>query len=186
MRAGIRAPFVDTRAADLTWTLGHAPIAPLATRVVRAGPAFAELRVLGASHQVRAGISDDGPETLLETVACLPGASGALPERATADVDGASRYLFASTVETLAPGEFTARVTRLSRAISAHPDGLLATFPGDLLAITAMAVIAGPAEREPLSWRTWHAYPQSGELVTTTTSIALGRPHPRSRGQTNG
>ncbi|MBB4929545.1 hypothetical protein F4561_000365 [Lipingzhangella halophila] len=185
MRAGLRAPFVDTRAADLTWTLDHPPIEPLATRTVRVGAARVELRVLGASHQVRAETHGGGPGRLLETVACLPGEEGALPRRTAAQVPAAAEYLFTSTVEVLTPGELGARVSHLTREVDEHPNGLLATFPGDPLAVTAMAVTA-PGRRAPLGWRTWHSYPQSGELVTTTTSVALRQTHSATRGRAHG
>ncbi|RNL81583.1 DUF2617 family protein [Halostreptopolyspora alba] len=178
MRAGIRAPFVDTRAADLTWTLDHPPIEPLATRAVRVGGALVEFRVLGASHQVRAGIPGEGSGELLETVACLPDEAGTLPRRTTTPVSDTVGYRFTSTVEALAPEEFRARVRRLTAEVNENPHSLAATFPGDPLAVTAMVAHTPPEPHATLGWRTWHAYPQSGELVTTT-SVALRRTHPR-------
>lgn len=178
MRAGISAPFVDTRAADLTWTLDHPPVEPLATRAVRVGGTVVEFRVLGASHQVRAGVPGDSAQELLETVACLPDEAGALPRRTTTLIADTAGYRFTSTVEVLAPEEFRARVWQLTAEINETPNGLAATFPGDSLAVTAMVAHTPPERDTTLGWRTWHAYPQSGELVTTTTSVTLQRPHP--------
>ncbi len=175
MRTGIRVPFVDTCAADLTWTLDHPLITPLATRVVRVGTSVIEFRVLGASHQVRAA-DGVGADRLLETVACLPGQEGTLPSRTTDRVADTTGYRFTSTVETLAPDELHTRVKRLTADIDGRPDGLLATFPSDPLAVTAMAIHTPPGD-PVIGWRTWHAYPQSGELVTTTTSVAVRHPH---------
>ena len=46
------APYRDTRAEDLCWSL-TLPVQPaLAVRTVRLGPFVLELRLLGASHQV--------------------------------------------------------------------------------------------------------------------------------------
>lgn len=52
MRASISAPFVDTAADELIWTLTHPPIDPLATRTVSVAGTEVGLHVLGASHQV--------------------------------------------------------------------------------------------------------------------------------------
>ena len=79
MRASISAPFVDTAADELIWTLTHPPIDPLATRTVSVAGTEVGLHVLGASHQV---ILRSGGNELVETVACLPGVGGDLPDSA--------------------------------------------------------------------------------------------------------
>ncbi|MFC3998981.1 DUF2617 family protein [Nocardiopsis sediminis] len=164
----ITQPFVDTRAADLSWTIGHPPIAPLAARTVDplVGGPRVELRILGASHQVL--VEAAGPGWLTETVACLPGTDGGLPAQASPAVHGVRHYDFASSVRRLAPKAFAAQAQKTARAVAAHPCGLLATFPGSPDAITGLVV---RADGHALLWRSWHAYPQTGELVTTTTSL---------------
>ncbi|MBB6173603.1 hypothetical protein HNR23_003663 [Nocardiopsis mwathae] len=185
MHTQVSAPFVDTRAADLSWSLEHPLIEPLAVRTAATPLGRVELRVLGASHQVLVtpapcgGTDTDGAGGLVETVACLPGRAGALPERTTADGPGAARYTFDSAVEWFGgrEPEFAARVTRLRDEAAARPDSLIGTFPGSPLAVTALALLSrGGADGAALTWRTWHAYPQSAELVTTTTSVAFPPP----------
>ncbi|CAM3811549.1 DUF2617 family protein [Nocardiopsis rhodophaea] len=184
MHTLVSAPFVDTRAADLAWSLEHPLVEALAVRTVPTPYGYVELRVLGASHQVRVtasggdagAVDEDGSGELLETVACLPDHAGALPERTTAAGPGAAHYTFDSVVESFAGAEreFAARVTRLRDAAASRQDALIGTFPGSPLAVTALALLApgGPGEAA-LTWRTWHAYPQSAELVTTTTSVVF-------------
>ncbi|MEY9210730.1 DUF2617 family protein [Thermobifida halotolerans] len=172
MHTTVDVPFSDTRAADLAWSITHPPVAPLATRTVRLAGARVELRVLGASHQV---VLDHGTARLVETVACLPGAVGGLPGERAPRVPGVARHHFASSVRCLDPAEFTARTTAVRDRLADRPDALLATFPGDPLAVTALlATAAGPV----LHWRSWHAYPQTGELVTTMSTTVLSPPPP--------
>lgn len=176
MRAGLAVPFVDTRAADLVWTLDHPPVEPLAARSVRAAGLDVQMRVLGASHQVLVR-GAPGTADLVETVACLPDRPGRLPERGGADLPGYA-YRFGSRVRTLARADFADRVERLRRRVDTAPAGLLAAFPGDPLAVTALVLL--PSADRDLSWRTWHAYPQYGELVTTTTSMTATPSPPTS------
>jgi hypothetical protein len=166
--ASISAPFVDTSADDLVWTLDHPPVVPLATRTVRVPGARVELRVLGASHQVT--VTPDparGAGVLVETVACLPGLPGGLP--GSIERPDLGRYRFDSLVESLSRNELALRVERLHHEVADSPGGLLVAFPGDPLAVTALHLT--PDRGGPLRWRTWHAYPQSGELVATTSNV---------------
>lgn len=164
MRASISAPFVDTSADDLVWTLGHPVAEPLAVRSFAVAGVRVELRVLGASHQVVVAPESAG-RSLVETVACLPGLPGGLPGRA----ERPGGYRFDSLVENLSREDLTRRVSRLHREVGDAPGGLLVAFPGDDLAVTALHL---RLDGEPLRWRTWHAYPQSGELVTTTSTVS--------------
>lgn len=168
MRASISTPFVDTRAADLVWTLDHPLIDPLAVRAVEVPGARVELRVLGASHQVVVRPESDGG-ALVETVACLPGLPGGLPDNADRPLRGVGDYRFDSLVESLSRNALTRRVERLHREVADAPGGLLVAFPGDPLSVTALHLT--PDSGGNLHWRTWHAYPQSGELVTTTAHV---------------
>lgn len=166
MRATTSAPFVDTAAEDLVWTLAHPLVDPLATRTVWMTGSEVELRVLGASHQVVLR-SDEGE--LVETVACLPGVDGGLPGSADRSLRGVGTYRFGSTVEALSRAELSRRVDRLHHEVADSSHGLLVAFPGDPLAVTVLHLT--PDSGKPLRWRTWHSYPQSGELVTTTTTV---------------
>lgn len=166
MHTSISVPFVDTQADDLVWTLDHPVVEPLATRTCRMRGAVVELRVLGASHQ--AVVRSSGGE-LVETVACLPGVGGGLPEQGEPTATAAGRYLFSSTVHTLSHTDLTRRVEDLHREVADAPGGLLVTFPGDPLAVTALHL--SPDTGGPVRWTTWHVYPQSGELVTTAATL---------------
>lgn len=166
MRASISAPFVDTAADELIWTLTHPPIDPLATRTVSVGGTEVELHVLGASHQV---ILRSGENELVETVACLPGVGGDLPDSADRSLQGVGTYRFDSIVEALSRTELSRRVDHLHSEVAHSTGGLFVAFLGDPLAVTALHLPSG--EGRSLRWRTWHSYPQSSELVITTTTV---------------
>ncbi|GLU47864.1 DUF2617 family protein [Nocardiopsis ansamitocini] len=167
MRAAIDVPFTDTKAADLAWSITHPLIPPLADRVLSLAGARVELRVLGASHQV---LLERGDVRLVETVACLPGLPADLPATATPAVRGVARHDFASSVLHLTPDDFTCAVARIREHLAGRPDALLAVFPGHPLAVTALlALEAGPV----VHWCSWHAYPQTGELVRTSSTTVL-------------
>jgi len=161
MVAEVQVPFADVRAAGLALALDVPPQPALGTLVVPLGALTLELRILGASHQVVARGED---VWLTETVACVPGRRGALPARADRRVGGL-RHRFASTIETLAAPQLAARTAALRERAEGDPRALAGVFPGAPEALTAIVLEAG-------GWRTWHAYPQTGELVTTHTVVA--------------
>jgi hypothetical protein len=161
--ARLAVPYVDVAAADLCWSLDAVGLAPLATVEVPVGRASVRLAVLGASHQVVATL---GAATCAEAVACgVPGAP--LPGSAWRDLAGL-RYRFTSTVLHLTPAELAGRTERLRTELAADARALVAAFPGHAEAVTALAVRGhGPGVR----WRTWHAYPRTGELVVTASHV---------------
>lgn len=156
------APYADTTAGDLSFTL-DLPTLP-ALHVLRLSPpamspgrlpAAVELRLLGASHQV-VWPAPDGTRRV-ETVACLPGHPPHLPGEVT---DPHTGYQFSCTVRR--PGRPV--IAQLTQSLADDPYALVGLFPGDPHAVTALRLHAG-------GWRTWHAYPQTGELVTTRTVL---------------
>jgi hypothetical protein len=152
------APYADTRAADLRFAVG-APILPaLRELAVDVGGVRVELRLLGASHQVRCG-----PHT--ETVAYLPALDSAVPP--SLRLPG---YHFRAEVRRLDPAAFAEHCADLRRRAEAEPHALAAVFPGARDALTVLA--ARPADGGA-AWWTAHAYPQTGELVLTETTVAL-------------
>ncbi|KII00616.1 hypothetical protein LP52_00455 [Streptomonospora alba] len=175
MPTALSAAFVDTQAADLTWTLDAPALPALLTRTRRLAGYRVELRVLGASHQVALA---DGAALLTETVACLPDVDGELPHRARPAVAGLASYDFTSRVAALPRAAFAERVERIRAEVENDPFGVVAAFPGDPLAITALLPQA--AAETGVRWRTWHAYPQTAELVTTMTTCErpVGRHQP--------
>ncbi|MDP3711719.1 MAG: DUF2617 family protein [Mycobacteriales bacterium] len=165
MLAALAVPYVDTRAAGLSWWLGDAP-SPLASLSLPGPLGGIELRLLGASHQV---VARAGDATAPEVVACRPGPVTPLPGTTRLLVDGAD-YRFASTT-TSYDETGTARVAAALRRRHGGDDrSLVGAFPGSadaLTVLTARPLASGWA------WRTWHVYPGSGEVVRTTGSLRL-------------
>jgi hypothetical protein len=162
MRVDLTVPYADVRAADLVLELGLAPVPALQVLTLPLGPAALELRLLGHSHQARVALPD---AAFSETVRCRPGAAGGLPAR-SADAAGGWSYAFAADVEPLDPAALEALAAR----VAADPHGLVGVFGDDPGALTALRArpLPGPGG---VAWETWHAYPQSGELVRTRTRV---------------
>lgn len=165
MKALLATPFADSRAADLSLAHGLGRLPALGKHRVELPGAGVELRVLGASHQVVAEL-ESGPWS--ETVACLPGAGAALPARHEASAGGL-RVRFCARRQRLPPTALAGRVRAVCRRCADDPDALVATFPGSPLAVTALLVRAEPGGGT--RWWSWHAYPQAGELVTTSSVV---------------
>jgi uncharacterized protein DUF2617 len=160
-------PYADVRAGDLCLIVGEpARTALEALRTEAAGWAL-ELRLLGSSHQVLV----DGGAELSEAVACAAGGYGSLPacRRGTT---AAGRYAFAARVERLAPDRYRRRAREALEAAAADPLALAGLFPAadhdSGPAFTAVRVLAGARSA---AWTTWHGYPQTGELVVTTSRL---------------
>jgi len=171
MLTTLQTAYSDTRAADLAWTLGREPLPALAVLDLQLGGSEVQLRLLGASHQV---LLQEDRGVCSETVACMPGSSTPLP-LGVAKRLGDWEYEFAARVETLTQGQFAARAQELLALVSDHPHGLAGTFPGSPYAFTAM--LAQRIEGQ-VRWRTWHAYPQEGQLVVTRTRVGVRIPAP--------
>jgi hypothetical protein len=169
MLTSLKTAYTDTRAADLAWTLGREPLPALATLDLELTGAKLQMRLLGASHQV---ILEEDNGICSETVACIPGSSTPLPLGVAKRV-GDWEYEFAACVETLSPGAFGGRAQELLALVADHPNGLAGTFPGSPHAFTAM--LAQRCDGQ-VTWRTWHAYPQEGQLVVTRTRIGVRTP----------
>jgi hypothetical protein len=158
--ARIETGFADSRAADLSLVFGLPGLPAVGTHRVTLPGYVLELRLLGASHQVLVG-------EWSETVACLPERAASLPSREEVVVNGL-RVRFAA--QTLRPGGagLTDRVSGIIRDCAADEHAIVGEFPGSPLAITA---VRAWAEGDGAAWRTWHAYPQAGELVETRTLV---------------
>lgn len=153
-------PFADVRAADLVHALGEPALPALETLELRAGGWAVELRLLGCSHQVLV----DGGAELSETVACQEGVAGALP----ASVEGGAasgRYAFAARVLRLAPAAYEQRASELLRGATEDRRTLAGLFPS--AGATAFTALQVRDEPTALAWRTFHGYPQTGEIVVT-------------------
>jgi hypothetical protein len=164
----VHQPYVDVSARDLSLTLGAPAASALETLRVTIGGLRIELRLLGCSHQVLVA----GDAVLSETVACVPGVAGSLPDRRT---DGA--YDFRAHVERLKPEAYAARARDVLARAAAGPHALAGVFaaaPGAgaaaLPAFTALA--ARPlSPGGGIAWTTWHGYPQTGEIVVTASGL---------------
>ena len=159
-------PFLDASADQLVWRFGAPPQPCLATlEVVVGGGLTLELRLLGASHQVLAR-GADGAMRCSEVVACGAAAGGLALPPAVEREDGGLRYRFTSEVRRVDDATLAATADELLRR-PADDGVLVGAFPGSPLAVTAI-------EAQAAGWRTWHLYPQTGEIVTTATRL-LGR-----------
>jgi hypothetical protein len=166
------APYTDTSAAELCLALTAPELTALHVLDLPPPASGLRLRLLGASHQVVLR-PPDGPE-LIETVACLPGRVARLPAELD---DPAAGYRFAARIKRLAPTEFAARIAALRDALADDPYALVGVFPGGPDAVTALRARTPGVDGVPtggeVGWRTWHAYPQNGELVETETVVSL-------------
>ncbi|MDG4864239.1 DUF2617 family protein [Streptomyces sp. T-3] len=171
MLTTLKTTYTDTRASDLAWALGREPLPALAVLDLQLADAQVQLRLLGASHQV---LLEQEQGTCSETVACIPGSSTPLPLGVAKRV-GDWEYEFAARVETLSQGSFAGRAQELLALVSDHPNGLAGVFPGSPHAFTAMLVQRHEGQ---VHWRTWHAYPQEGQLVATRTRVGVKMPAP--------
>ncbi|MFH8472440.1 DUF2617 family protein [Streptomyces sp. NPDC018000] len=169
MLTTLQTAYSDTRAADLAWALGREPLPALAVLDLDLAGARLQLRLLGASHQV---LLEENQGTCSETVACIPGSSTPLPLGVSERL-GEWKYDFAARVETLSAGSFAERAQELLALVTDHPHGLAGTFPGSPHAFTAL--LAQRTE-DQVRWRTWHAYPQEGQLVVTRTQVGVRMP----------
>jgi len=159
----LAVPYVDARASGLSWWLGDDAPAPLATLLLPGPGGPLELRLLGASHHV---VAHAGGARCAEVVAC-GSRSTALPAWHDGELAGA-RYRFTSSTSTYSPPGL-ARVARdLRRRASGAPDALVGAFPGSPHALTVLqaAPVAGG-----WSWRSWHVYPGTGEVVRTRSRL---------------
>jgi hypothetical protein len=156
----LTAAYLDTDADQLSFALGRSAREALAVRDLRIGGLDVQLRLLGASHQVFAG-------PVRETVACLPGVEGGLPDTAAQEFDDWI-YSFSARVQHFTAEEFSERVARIRSRSDEHPQALYGIFPGSPDAVTAMTV---EPQSTGLSWRTWHTYPQSRQIVATHTRL---------------
>lgn len=168
MQIQLRVPYRDTAAGDLAWRLDDPRHPALATlELDMPGGGHLELRLLGTSHQVVFTASD---AVVSEVVACGTGTPG-LPPAADRAVGGWD-YRFRSATHRLPPARFRRRVDRLVGRLSDHPSALVGRFPGSPQAVTALLAGAPPGGGGGLvRWRTWHAYPQDGWLVATSTTL---------------
>lgn len=175
-RSRIDAAYADTRAQDLSFALGLPPLPALGRRLVALAGVEVELRILGGSHQVL--VSGCGGRLVSETVACLsregiPAARASVPLPAehaqdlVSPASGRLEYRMTSHVARLGGRRHV--VDALMTTLDTAPNGVLGVFPGHPQAFTGLQVLEQP---DGVQWRSWHAYPQTDELVSTCTRLA--------------
>ncbi|UED86573.1 DUF2617 family protein [Streptomyces profundus] len=165
MTSGIQlaAPYRDTSADQLRFALDQPRQPALAVNDAQLGDVHVQLRLLGASHQVLAG-------PVRETLACLPAQPGdGPPTEVRQRLDGWD-YAFRSTVRHCSPTELTRRTTALRDRLDDQPTALYGLFPGSPDALTALTA---RRDGRVISWRTWHVYPQAGQIVETRTRLEV-------------
>jgi hypothetical protein len=112
-------------------------------------------------------------------VACLPGDPEPLPGRTSASQGGWAYDFTAATVTHEGDAAFGRAVQDLLGWLDGREDALTGTFPGSPYAVTALALVpqpfhsTSPAGR--IGWRTWHAYPQTREIVMTRSRLVSER-----------
>ncbi|GAB7102576.1 DUF2617 family protein [Streptomyces phaeofaciens JCM 4814] len=158
------APYLDTDADQLCFSLDLPERPALAEREVVVGGIDVRLRLLGASHQVFVG-------PVRETVACLRETDRGLPATHSEELPGWT-YDFGAETRRLDPEAFSAEVAWVLGLVADNENSLCGIFPGSPEAVTAVVVEAadGPAGGG-LVWRTWHTYPQHGQIVSTQTRL---------------
>ena len=166
MLARISVPFADACAGQLSWSLAPAAARPLAAISVSLEGATVRLAVLGASHQVEARLP--GTAACVESVTCDGAGPPFFPGAEERDLEGL-RYRFSSLVERLDDDAFAARARRLRLRLGPDPRALVASFPGHPDALTGLVA---RSDGRGVAWRTWHAYPLTGELVRTSTRLS--------------
>ena len=165
MLTTLQTAYTDTRAADLAWALGREPLPALAVLDLQLGDAQLQLRLLGASHQV---LLEEERRQLFRDGRLHAGQqhAAAARRRQTARATGTTNSRPASRRSPQAPSRGARR--SCSRWWPTIRTGLAGTFPGSPHAFTAM--LAQRTE-DQVRWRTWHAYPQEGQLVATRTRV---------------
>jgi hypothetical protein len=166
MLVELTAGYCETSAAELGWSVRLGPQHALASRQLELPPFQAELRLLGASHQIAVRLSGADQPVCLETVACLPEQTVPLPAAAECELRG-WRYTNASAVRTCSAAEFGQRVAAIERCAA---QGLAGRYPGMPGALTAIVIRPW---RAGLWWSTWHTYPQDHQIATTLSFLRV-------------
>lgn len=171
--------YADTRAEELSYAL-DLPFQPaLAARTVAFDGLSVELRILGYSHQVVVS-GRDGEVVLTETVARLSQPAGvestrvgALPEAhdELREAGGAGRLRY-SIDSSVTPLSELAGVEELMLELDGAEHAVLGVFPGHPHAFTGLLAAPAPTGAQ---WRSWHAYPATDELVSTSSRL-VGEP----------
>ena len=168
MRAVLGVHHTDVEPAALRWALGLPRQPALAVLHVPFRDLEVEVRVLGASHQIVATGEDFACS---ETGACGVDRAPPLPSSAFRQlVGGAASYRLTAEALTLR-GDLDTFVARLDRSLGDRPDALVGIFPAPASALTAVLV---ESIDRGVAWRTWHAYPQVGTVVTTNATLLVG------------
>ncbi len=167
MLARLAVPFADSSATDLSWGLSPAAGPPLVAISVVVGAVELRLGILGASHQVDARLS--GSTICVESLTCQGRARSPVPDMAERDL-GHFHYRFRSRIEHMHEDALSLRAEVLRQRLAPDPRALIASFPGHPDAVTGLAA---RAHGRGVAWRTWHAYPGTGELVRTSTRLVV-------------
>lgn len=162
--------FVDTRADQLVYSLDEPRITPVLARdftFTHVGvPLEVELAVLGCSHQVT--VRNDGRELVRETLACLSDREPWVPSTSSHVLARGGQLTFDSTV--VKPAGFLREVDRIESQLADSYAQCSVKFPGQPGAVTALTC---SASSNGLEWRTWHCYPQNGEVVETRSVLSV-------------
>lgn len=167
--------FTDTSAQQLSFSLNHGRIEPLASEFFDLpsspvhGRSRLELHVIGSSHQVI--LNETDTDSFIETFACLgedehPGWDST--RTTTGTWSGFTHHRFRCEL-TDVDGAFTDAAAEVVARSSAHDRHLVVDFPGEPGALTALALTNSTAEQ--VSWQTWHCYPQHRQIVHSCSQL---------------
>lgn len=173
--ATVDVAFTDTSAQELSFSLDHGRIAPLASDFIDLASSNEqdrvrlELHVIGSSHQVI--LSDNDTDSFIETFACL--GDDERPDwnttrTTTGTWSGFTRHQFRCEL-TDVDGAFTDAAAEVVRRSNAHGRHLIVDFPGEPGALTALALTKSTPEQ--VSWQTWHCYPQHRQIVHSHSEL---------------
>lgn len=169
MIAELSVPYIDVSAGDLTFAT-DAPDIEILDELVVANDAgvHLSLRLLGASHQTVMTLPTGS--TMAETVAYRPGLPARLPAQHTQSKDGWA-HRFSCETQVLTPEEFSEFSQRTHYRARDNPLLLIGVFGNEPDAFTALEVTT----LRPLSWHTFHTYPQYGQVVATASHLTSTR-----------
>lgn len=182
MLTPLRTPVEDTRATDLCLELTVEPspgphpessrprsTAPqLTTDAVlplELGGVRLQLSVRGTTHQAVLGCERGWCS---EVVRSRPHCVG-LPNETRREI-GVLQYRFSAEVVALAPAELSEHARALRAEVGRDRNGLVGSCPDDPEALTALRARRRDGE---VRWQTWRAYPRTGEIVVTRTSVRV-------------
>ena len=169
VEAQLRVPYRDTAADELVWRLGEPRRPALATL---------DLEVAGGGSSCGCSAAPTRSSSPLRRAVAGRRVRGRglrdwalrASRRPPNGWWTAGTYEFRAVTHRLPPARFGPRVDGLVARLAGHPAAIVGRFPG--FAPCGHGPAGRPRPRRAgVRWRTWHAYPQDGRLVSTATTV---------------